>query len=85
MDLKGGISPSGIAIHPLSGKTYLVAHDGKALVILDLNGEIEKYIPLNPSLFKQPEGICFNQQGDLFISNEANFSSPNIMKFSYRP
>ena len=84
MKLKGGIGPSGIAIHPISGKTYLLAHVGKALIVFDENGEIEEYMPLNPSLFPQPEGICFNQQGDLFISNEASFSRPSILKFSYR-
>lgn len=25
----------------------------------------------NDKIFKQPEGICFNPQGDLFISNES--------------
>jgi uncharacterized protein YjiK len=85
MKLKSGIGPSGIAIHPFTGKTFVLAHDGKAIVILDENGKIEKYIPLNPGLFQQPEGICFNQKGDMFISNEASFSRPNIMKFTYRP
>jgi len=85
MKLKSGVGPSGIAIHPITGKTYVLAHDGKAIVILDENGKLEKYVPLNPGLFQQPEGICFNQKGDMYISNEASFSLPNIMKFTYRP
>ena len=84
MKLSDGIGPSGIAIHPFSGKTYLLTHVGKALIILNKEGEIEKYYPLNPSIFHQPEGICFSPQGDLFISNEARSKRPNIMKFSYQ-
>lgn len=85
MELKNGVGPSGISIHPLSGKTYVLAHDGKAIVILNEEGKIEKYIPLNPGLFQQPEGICFNEKGDMYISNEASFGRANIMKFTYRP
>jgi hypothetical protein len=36
-------------------------------------------------LFRQPEGICFKPNGDLFISNEGDGGKAKILKFKYRP
>ena len=84
MKLSDNVDPSGIAVHPISGKIYILAHSGKALVILNTEGAIEEFYPLNPSLFQQPEGICFNSNGDMFISNEVGMDRPNLLKFSYQ-
>ena len=83
MKLSDNVAPSGIAIHPISGKVVIIAHGGKALIVVNEKGEIDDYYPLNPSLFQQPEGICFNSSGDLYISNEVGTNRPNILKFSY--
>ena len=84
LKLKNTFNPSGLAIHPLTGKVHVLAHDGKAIIIVDEAGNIEKYYPLNPLIFRQPEGICFNENGDMFIANEAAGAKANLMKFSYR-
>lgn len=84
IDLDETIGPSGIAIHPITGKIYLLNHVGKALIVLNTQGKIENYYPLNPSLFHQPEGICFNPKGDLFITNEASSGPQNLMTFPYQ-
>jgi uncharacterized protein YjiK len=58
--------PSGIAVNPLTGQTFIIASDGKKLLVLAQDGHKEALISLNPSTFKQPEGICFAPNGDLF-------------------
>lgn len=75
--------PSGIDIHPSSKNIYLIATAGKLLVVLNPKGTKILHIePLDPEVFKQPEGICFMANGDLYISNEGRSGKANILKFS---
>lgn len=74
--------PSAIAIHPLdTEKIYLISNIGKSLVIMNRSGDILRIINLDSRVFNQPEGICFSENGDLFISNEAVNGGGNILKF----
>jgi uncharacterized protein YjiK len=81
---KGGkeFRPSGIAIHPLTGDMYIIASQGKKLLVLAEDGHKKAIIDLDPSLYTQPEGICFTHQGELFISSEGNGKSGYILQFS---
>ena len=75
--------PSAIALHPLTNRIYLLAHTGKSLLVLNREGDIVEYYRLNPSIFRQPEGICFSSDGTLYISNEGRGQPANILIFSY--
>jgi uncharacterized protein YjiK len=81
---KGDVSfqPSRIAIHPRTKNIYLLGTVGKLLIVCNNKGEILAAIELNPDLFIQPEGICFDQSGNLFISNEGRELVPTILKFN---
>jgi hypothetical protein len=63
--------PSAAAIHPLTGELYIIASVNRALVILNKDHRVKSAFRLDPSLFKQPEGLTFTPKGDLIISNEA--------------
>jgi uncharacterized protein YjiK len=52
-------------------------------LILDEQWNAKEIFALNPVNFKQPEGIAFNDKGDLFISNEASGGSANIQRLIY--
>lgn len=75
--------PSGIAIHPKTNDIYIISSADRMLIVMDRNGEIITVKSLNKKIFKQPEGICFTPEGDLFISNEKNGSRANILMFNY--
>jgi uncharacterized protein YjiK len=78
--------PSAIAIHPLQNLLYILSGVNKMLIIADRNGNIQSAYKLNPSYFKQTEGITFSDNGDMYISNEATDDAfANILKFTYRP
>lgn len=77
---KVSFKPSGIAWHP-SGDIYVIAHHGKALVVLDSTYQIKTYLQLNPFYFQQPEGICFTRDGTLFVSNEGVHRPASLLKF----
>lgn len=72
--------PSATAINPLTHELFILASVNKALIIADSSGQVKEVYPLNPALYKQPEGIAFTPRGDLLISNESNQSGPaNIL------
>lgn len=76
--------PSGIAVHPITGDWYVLTSAGKRLVITSRQAKITYSEPLDPKLFRQPEGICFAPNGDLFIASEGNGKKGYILKFAYR-
>ena len=73
--------PSGLAIHPLHGDIYIISSVGKLLVILNRKGKVLDVKELDPHEFRQPEGICFSPEGDMFISSEGQGGNGYILKF----
>jgi len=77
---------SGIAIHPLTGRIYLLSADDHLLFIFDKSGSVGQIIRLNPALFYQPEGITFLENGDMLISTEGTGRGPaGLIRYNYHP
>jgi len=74
--------PSGLSIHPIYGEIYIISSVGKLLIILDRRGKVQDVKELDPFLFRQPEGICFAPNGDMYISNEGQGGKGYILKFN---
>jgi uncharacterized protein YjiK len=81
MESETSFEPSGIAIHPGTGEIYIISSVGKLLIILDRGGKVLDVIELDPELFRQPEGICFSPEGDMYISNEGQGKKGYVLKF----
>jgi uncharacterized protein YjiK len=75
---------SDIAIHPLTGKLYLLSSSDKLLFVFNMNGTIENIEKLKNQLFPQPEGITFLPNGDMLISNEGQDKKGTILRFNYK-
>ena len=76
--------PSCLAKHPLTHQWYIVSSVNKLLLVLDEQWKVKEYYSLNPTIFKQPEGIAFNSKGDMYISNEGGDGQANILLFKYK-
>lgn len=72
-------SPSAIAIHPHSGHTYLLSSVGKLLMVLDTSGKILHLEKLKKEHHPQPEGLCFQKDGTLWITNEGKKNEPGTI------
>ncbi len=82
---KGTFHPSGLAINPITKEWYIVSSVNKALVVLDSKWGIKAVYHLSSNLFNQPEGIAFDKQGNLYISNEGSETQVgNILRFDYK-
>lgn len=82
---KAKIYPSGLAVHPINGKLFVLSSKGKLLYVFNPNNQIEALIKLDAKLFPQPEGITFLDNGDLWIANEGGKGKPTLLLFSYQP
>lgn len=80
---KADFRPSGIAVHPLTSDIYIVASEGKKLLVLTKEGVKKSLEELDDRLFRQPEGICFTPEGNLYISSEGGDKKGYILKFTY--
>jgi hypothetical protein len=76
--------PSALAKNPITKQWYILSSVNKLLVLTDGNFNVQQAYPL-PSGFLQPEGIAFDKQGNLYISNEGDkVNNGNILFFKYK-
>ncbi len=74
-------SPSGIAVHPQTGNHYIISSVGKLLMVLSPEGQILHLEKLKSKVHPQPEGICFDSEGTMYISNEGRGEDGTIQQF----
>ena len=78
-------APSGIAVHPLSGHWYILsAKERTLLVVRPTDGQIVHLAKLKGKQLEQPEGICFDEKGNLFISSEGKDRAPVVQVYGRR-
>ncbi len=81
---KNKFKPSAAAFNPVTNDLFIISAVNNLLVVTDENLNVKETFTLDPVIFKQPEGIAFAPNGDMFISNEAADSGPsNILYFKY--
>lgn len=84
--LKAGLKPSALARNPKTAEWYILSSTNKLLLVADSSWNIKAAHRLNSSTFNQPEGIAFDKDLNLYISNEGDeVTDGNIIKFRYLP
>ena len=77
--------PSAFAKNPKTGEWFIVSAVNKMLVIADKDWTVKEVYRLDPAKFHQPEGIAFDKDNTLYISNEGDDLSPgNVLKFVFK-
>jgi hypothetical protein len=76
--------PSALAKNLNTNEWYILSSVNKMLIVADAGWKVKAVHALNPALFNQPEGIAFDNQHNLYISNEGDkISAGNVLKFNY--
>jgi len=77
--------PSAFAKSPKTGQWFILSAVNKMLVIADKDWNVKEVYHLNPGKFPQAEGIAFDKDNNLYISNEGDdLSAGNVLKFTYK-
>jgi hypothetical protein len=84
-DKKIKFRPSALAFNHRTNEWYIISSINKLLVVTDSNWKVTAAYKLNPALYIQPEGIAFDKNGNLYISNEGgDLHSGNILKTPFK-
>ncbi|PHN03038.1 SdiA-regulated domain-containing protein [Flavilitoribacter nigricans] len=76
-------SPSALAVHPISGDLYLLSSKGKMIIVMNRQNEVVYIQKLQKEEHPQPEGLCFDQNGNMYISNEGRGDKGTILVYKY--
>ena len=77
--------PSATTLNPFTKQLMMVSAVNGLLVTAGRDGKILQAYPLDPKLYKQPEGIAIGADRTLYISNEWNKKgSANVLVMPYR-
>lgn len=82
---KDDFKPSDLNIHPITRDIYIIASAGRMMVVLNKDYKIIYAKDLDRDVLKQPEGITFTPDGDMFITNEGRGGKGNLLRFAYKP
>jgi uncharacterized protein YjiK len=75
--------PSGVAVHPILSNIYVISSINKVLLVLSAEGKILEMVKLDKNRFPQPEGICFDKDGTMYLSSEAK-DDPKGKLFAFK-
>lgn len=79
-------NPSAIAVHPVTGETYVLSANDRLLAVYK-NNRLRQVLPLPGAIFHKPEGLAFAKNGDLIIASEGiknGYLKGRIIRLSYR-
>lgn len=77
--------PSAFAKSPKTNQWFILSAVNKMLVLADKDWNVKEVYHLDPAKFRQPEGIAFDKDNNLYISNEGDdLSAGNVLKFAYK-
>lgn len=75
-------APSGVAYDERTGHTYIISARGSTLVVVDEKGVLADLILLPKNTMPQPEAICFDSDGNLYIATEGQGLTAKIFVYN---
>lgn len=81
---ENGFAPAALAIHPTTGDYYLCSSVGKVMLVMTPAGGIRHIVKLKKKVHPQPEGLCIDTDGTLYVANEGKDGAGVIHCFKPR-
>jgi hypothetical protein len=72
--------PSAIGVHPVTHDIYIISTRGdKCIAQFTHDGNLKAFSYLDKELLAQPEGICFDPDGNMYISTQGRHGGPPMI------
>ena len=86
MSRKVDFYPSAIGVHPITHDIFIISTKGtKGIACFSQSGDLKGFELLDPELLPQPEGICFDYKGNMFISTEGRHGEPaHVYEYAWK-
>ena len=85
-EIRTGLKASALSRNPVTKEWYILSSVNKILVVAGPDWKVKSVHRLDSSIFNQPEGLAFDNQRNMYISNEGDeLSNGNILKFKFNP
>lgn len=75
------LNTAALAVHPITGNYYLTSSKGQLLGVMTPNGQVLFLTKLPKDLHPQPEGLAFDNAGNLFVANESRDEQPAMLYY----
>lgn len=82
-EIKKNFNPSGIQKNIRTGTYFIITANGNEIAEINNGGKILGKQKLLPEIHKQPEGITFDKDFNLYISNEGKSGKGYIVVYSF--
>ncbi|GAB3815929.1 hypothetical protein GCM10028895_10610 [Pontibacter rugosus] len=77
------LQPSSLEVHPQTGELYLLDAANQRMMVLGDDGNIKRSVILDKELMRQPEGLAFGENGEVYIASEGSKKGNGvILKYS---
>jgi uncharacterized protein YjiK len=69
-------APASISVNPLDNNIYILSSVNNVLLVMNMQGKILEINKLKKDNHIAPSGICFDEEGTMYITNEAKDGKP---------
>lgn len=82
VDGRLNFKPSALAVHPISGRVYVLSSVRTALAVLSPDGALLAVLDFPPRLMPQPEGLAFAADGTMYVSSEGTTGPGLLLRYA---
>ena len=82
VDGRLNFKPSALAVHPISGRVYVLSSVRAAVAILSPDGALLAVLDFPPGLVPQPEGLTFSADGTMYVSSEGSLGPGLLLRYA---
>lgn len=82
VDGRLNFKPSALAVHPISGRVYVLSSVRTAIAVLSPDGALLAILDFPPRLVPQPEGLAFAADGTMYVSSEGTTGPGLLLRYA---